>query len=37
MRRAPPVLAKYHTGQRLDHARQICQYEREKALKRIAG
>lgn len=33
--RALPVLAKYRTRQQCDHARQICQYELEKALKRI--
>jgi hypothetical protein len=35
-KRALPVLAKYRTGERCDHARRICQYELEKALKRIA-
>jgi hypothetical protein len=34
-RRALAVLANYRTHRKCDHDREICQYEIEKALKRL--
>jgi hypothetical protein len=35
--RALPVLEKYHTGEPCDHERAICQYELDKAIRKIRG
>jgi hypothetical protein len=35
--RALPVLRSYYRGGKCDHARELCQYELDKAMRKISG